>query len=235
MTPEQEEQVRRALAAAARPTADEQPPTMPPEVVARLDAVLADLVESHDRTAPAVSAHPHDELAARRRRRWANALVAAAAVAVIGAAGGAVVTGLGTTGASDSAMSSEDAGGGDGLAADKGDALSASPEAADAPELAKDQVGVPRLRTESLDEDVRRVVKTRAAFTSEADRDTGRSSLSSCRTPTVRRGERLIAVRLDGSPATMVLASPTDGAREARVFSCDDALTPLTRVRVPTR
>ena len=44
VTPEQEEQVRRALAAAAGP--DAAPPRMPPEVVARLDGVLAELADA---------------------------------------------------------------------------------------------------------------------------------------------------------------------------------------------
>ena len=91
MTPEQEEQVRRALRATAR---GDEPATMPPEVAARLDDVLAELTASR-------AEHPvhDDELARRRHRRWPNVLVAAASVVVIALAGGAVAThGFGTAG-----------------------------------------------------------------------------------------------------------------------------------------
>ena len=45
MTPEQEEQVRRALAAAGRDGAAEEDRSVPPDVAARLDRVLAELVQ----------------------------------------------------------------------------------------------------------------------------------------------------------------------------------------------
>ncbi len=150
MTPEEEQQVAAALAAAAHPPAGPRtgagtseagawvgsagrvdPPT-PPDVVARLDRVLADLVTaraaaagsgdvgSDDGTAGETGAAGTDELARRRAarrppatpRRWPHVLVAAAAVAVIAVAGGAVVThGFGSSGG-DSATSAADSAGG---------------------------------------------------------------------------------------------------------------------------
>ena len=112
VTPEQEEQVRRALAAAARAEDAETPATMPPAVAARLDGVLAELVQSRSTTqaaSPAPGRGP-DELAAHRARRRLNVLVAAAALAVIAAAGGAVVTGGlgGAGGSSDGGAASSD-------------------------------------------------------------------------------------------------------------------------------
>jgi hypothetical protein len=113
VTPEQEEQVRRALGAAAHPGAAARPdPPMPPDVVDRLDTVLAELVaprvaasEPAGQTVNQTTGQPADqtadELAVRRRRRWPNALVAAATVAGITLAGVAIGTGgLGLAGRS---------------------------------------------------------------------------------------------------------------------------------------
>ncbi len=106
MTPEQEEQVRRALRAAAQ--ADD-PGRMPPEVANRLDEVLADLAGPKGQPKEHVGAAA-DELAARRKRRWPNVVVAAAAVAVIVAVGGAVATGgFGTLGGGGDSTSAEKA------------------------------------------------------------------------------------------------------------------------------
>jgi hypothetical protein len=67
MTPEQEEQVRRALVAAAR--AEDEHPPLPADVADRLDTVLDELLAPRT-TAAAPSGD--DELARRRRRRWSN-------------------------------------------------------------------------------------------------------------------------------------------------------------------
>ena len=109
MTPEQEEQVRAALAAAG----PDEPTPMPPEVVARLQGILDELVEPRvTAQAQAQAGDPGPAagtLARRRRRRWPDVLVAAAAVVVIAGAGAAVVTrgfGIGSSPMSDSASSS---------------------------------------------------------------------------------------------------------------------------------
>src|SRR5690606_34445720 len=80
---------------------------MPPEVVARLEAAIADLAavrpaepdaapatETGVRTEPGTGAVVTD-LEARRRRRWPRVLVAAASVAVLAYGVGAVLPDLG--------------------------------------------------------------------------------------------------------------------------------------------
>lgn len=127
MTPEQEEQVHRALAAAARAearaedradiggpdgdphrtlghddTGDPRTP-LPADVAARLDAALEELLVP--RVTAAASTGP-DELARRRRRRWPTGLIAAAALCLIALAGGAaVIRGFGPTSESSSTSS----------------------------------------------------------------------------------------------------------------------------------
>ena len=107
MTPEQEEQVRRALGAVARAEDGPERQGIPHDVADRLDVVLHELVAGRSaRGSTLPAAVGQDELAARRHRRWPNALVAAAAVAAIAAAGGAVATGgFGLGGHGDSSAS----------------------------------------------------------------------------------------------------------------------------------
>jgi hypothetical protein len=154
MTPEQEEQVRRALAAVAR----HEPASIPPDVAARLDTVLAQLAAGE---APAGDAgdtgdtrvtasspghrHPH--------RRWPGALVAAAALVVVALGGGAValhgLTGSGSSSSRAGAASSTHAQG-----------RSSVVEGGSSPSAA---VAMPLLRTATLTRDVQRVVDTEAA------------------------------------------------------------------------
>lgn len=216
MTPEQEEQVRRALGAVAR--AEDGPETqgLPPDVAERLDVVLHELVtERTGRSArptvpgPAVGA---DELAARRHRRWPTVLVAAAAVAVIAAAGGAVATrGFGGGAESSSAGSSSDlvASGSAGIATPSGAAAGS----------------VPTLSSRTLARDIRNVAARPRSFMAPRDRGRDLPTLPRpdhvlCGRPDTPRGADLVAVRLDGEPATLVLAPVTGGTRVARVYSC---------------
>ena len=239
MTPEQEEQVRRALAAAGRAESEGERGSLPPDVAARLDHVLAELVHGRSQAAGTQAGTPSgqpDELAARRRRKWPNVLVAAAAVAVIAAAGGAVVTrGLGTSGGDSGASSaSSDTGGGaaqDRVRPESG--LVASPAPSDGGGFVA-PVPVPRLRTATLGADVRRAA---AALTSPAKNAEGAGGNSAraaaCATPAAPRGADVVDVRLDGKRATLVLDPPADGARVARIYSCDDPSTPVATRTVP--
>ncbi len=164
MTPEQEEQVRRALAAvgdaspgAARPPGDGAEP-MPPDVAARLDGVLADLVaqravdtpsgedtgplphpdagvaavEAVERRAPDAT-DAADELARLRRGRrgrWQQAGLAAAAACVAALVGAAVATGgLGRGDSTSTTASSQSDSGG----VTAGEGPVGQPEAAPAP------------------------------------------------------------------------------------------------------
>jgi len=79
-----DEAVRRLLAAAAEPV------TMPPDVTARLDDVLAGLVadratsEDDAGVAPVIDLAPVIDIEQRRTSRWPKLLVAAAVVSVLG-------------------------------------------------------------------------------------------------------------------------------------------------------
>ncbi len=228
MTPEQEEQVRRALRAAAQ--ADE-PVQMPPEVANRLDAVLADLA------GPPKEQVGADELASRRNRRWPNLLVAAAAVAVIAVAGGAVATdGFGTLG-----------GGGEASTSSAKSAASSTPSSTPSPtpsptpgssngltgEAAKP--GVPLLHSTTLTSDVQRLLRARHSFTGGLDKapeSTGKAAVH-CARPFTGRGSALFVVRLDGRPATLVVGPVRDGRRQARIYSCDGAGSRLASASVP--
>lgn len=236
MTPEQEEQVARALAETAR---HEPVPPLPDEVAARLDGVLAELVAARAAapgTDPAPSGASVTDLGTRRRRRRPNVLVAAAAVALIVAAGGAVATGgfgIGGIGSSSSDSASSTAGG-------SGVQDESAPEAArgdsDSSTSAA-RAAVPRLRTSTLAQDVHRLV--RDDLTGDGARTGSRRKALSgppladgvCLTPSAGPGELLLAVRLDGRPATLLLGPVTDGARSAEVFRCDSR--PVASLRVP--
>ncbi len=247
MTPEQEEQVARALAETAR---HEPVPPIPAEVAARLDDVLADLVTERtardgaaagrEQTAAARAVASVDEVAARRRGRGPSWLTAAAAVALIAAAGAAVATdGFGITSSSDSTSTS--AGGSSTVESPPADAArdGAGSEAA-APESSAVRAGAPRLRTSSLAADVQRALA--ADVTTVQGRPgprrkalTGPPTGTPCATPPTGPGERVLAVRLDGRPATLVLGVVQGDSRSARVYSCDDVGSPMARATVPLR
>jgi len=261
VTPEQEERVRLALAAAARAEdeagagdgdAETGAPRIPTGVAARLDDVLAELLEdrrtaSTAATRPAAAGRtsgrparetPDDELAARRRGRRRQLLVAAAAIAVIAAAGGVVSRGgLGGGAASDSqASSSSDAGAsgsstGSGSGSAGGSAPSTAPSTAPSPDEAFVAGGVPVLHRARLAYDVRSTLAREAAAGSQ-DKAARRPDGGTCRAPAAPRGADVIDVRLDGRRATLVALAPRAGVREARVYSCGNGDTPVTVVHV---
>lgn len=247
MTPEQEEQVRRALAAVAR--AEDGPETqgLPPDVADRLDDVLHELVAGRTgRSAPSAAAGTAadapatpDELAARRRRRWQHALVAAAAVAVIAAAGGAVATrGFGGGGGAERSS----AGGASSDRMASGSAGIAPPTASGStPERGSGKASalrVPPLSSRTLARDVRRVVAAGPAryLAPNGLRDVPtlpRPDSARCGRPDAPRGADLVAVRLDGQPATLALAPVRNGTRVARVYSCAVPPALLSTLTVP--
>ena len=250
MTPEQEEQVRRALAAVARAEEGPESQVMPPDVVDRLDDVLSELVADragHAGSATsaglAADASPEqDELAARRHRRWPNVLVAAAAVAVIAAAGGAVATrGFGGGGAeSGSAASSADRVTSEsaGIAAPT---PSASPPATSLRGSGKTPgVPLPTLSSRTLADDVRQLVAAGPETYLAPQRTVRdlpalpRPDGARCGRPDVPRGADVVAVHLDGKPATLVIGPVKDGVRVARMYSCDDPPVSIYTTRVRT-
>lgn len=225
LTPEQEEQVRRALAAAAGAEDATTPPTMPAAVAARLDVVLTELVQH--RTQTGAVHEDHDELGRHRSRRRFDVLVAAAALVVIAAAGGAVVTGgFGGGGSGDASTASSDAQGG------TADRSAPQPEAAGTSRTAAE----PRLRSSTLASDVRRVarsVATGALVGDRAQKHALRPDGATCVPPTAPRDADVVDVLLDGRPATLVIDRVVDGARAARVYSCADPSTPAATSTVP--
>jgi hypothetical protein len=220
VTPEQEEQVRRALRAAGRAG---EPGQMPPEVAGRLDAVLADLAGTPKEQVGT------DELPSRRQRRWPNLLVAAAAIAVIAVAGGAVATdGFGTLGGGgEVATSTAKSTAGSQSGAQSGSSNGLSGEAA--------KPGVPLLHSTTLTSDVQRLLRAPHSFTGGLDKapdSTGKAAVH-CARPFTGRGSALFVVRLDGRAATLVVGPARAGRRQARIYSCDGSGSPLASVSVP--
>jgi hypothetical protein len=120
LTPEEEAELSGLLAELGGPV------TTPPEVVARLDDVLAGLVADRAGAAATTAADTGSDIgsvsgpvsgpvsldAERRRRRWPTALLAAAAVVAGGYGVGAALTGTTMSGDAESAVSADDAAGG---------------------------------------------------------------------------------------------------------------------------
>ena len=242
MTPEQEEQVRRALGAVARAEDGPERQGIPHDVADRLDVVLHELVAGRSaRGSTLPAAVGQDELAARRHRRWPNALVAAAAVAAIAAAGGAVATGgFGLGGHGDPSASSAS-----GSAEDKSvppnsqrglngptPSADSSPDTSDAP--------IPALSSRTLAQDVRDLLAggPGAYLSPKTDGRRLTSPLHAagvpCRRPTAPRDARLVDVRLDAEPATLLVGPLKDGSRVARVYSCVNAAPLSPVIRVPS-
>lgn len=243
MTPEEQEAVRRALAAT--------PPAgpMPPEVVARLEATIADLtaVRAAEESAPEPGGTVSD-LEQRRRRRWPRVLVAAASVALVGYGVGAVVQDAAPnaeTAASDSAA---------GGSADEGEAESSTdrdaggdltaeevepPAPLDAPRQL-DEGRVVTLGASTLRRDVLRHLRSqRSTVTADglAELDAKRYARrdGTCTLPEVRDGDDVAAALLDGRRATLVVRAPSGGTRVAEVYWCGDGRTLLAETWVPAR
>jgi hypothetical protein len=256
VTPEQEEQVRRALAALAE---SEPAGPVPAELTERLDGVLADLVAGRQ-------GGDADELARRRRRRWPRVLVAAAAVAVV-AGGTATLVDRTTTDRGDQSSRAGSAAApatpertpttgpvrrprSSGASAPSGRSLAGgaagqpftaaspaprSPAATgDAPSAATGASWRPPLSSGQLPTDVQSLVD-RGLVGDLAVRGDAAASLAPCRVPRAGAGDDLLGVRLDGRRATLLLSAPVSGRRLARVYACDDTAAPEaeTTVRPP--
>lgn len=236
MTPEEQEAVRRALAAT--------PPVgpMPPEVVARLEATITELAAV--RSTPPTPPTPAEvaDLEERRRRRWPKVLVAAASVAVLAYGVGAVLQDTGPQ--ADTAMTEAGAGAAEeslreGGTDDEGAAEGAVPQAVE-PELHEAPAllaegPVVRLREETLRRDVVRHLRQQrsspAAGAALDELDTRRGG--TCLLPEVGRGDTVLAARLDGRRATLVVRRAEAGSRVAQVYWCGDGRTLLAETEIP--
>lgn len=223
LSPEEEEFVRRALAASAGPTAT------PDHVTRRLDDVLADLAADRGDVAAPGAPPTRRRNSEQRHRRWPSVLVAAAVLSVI-ALGVGTLSRLGAGSSSESIAGSADAP----AQADKAPAAAqdgAAGSAARTPTVS--------LHRDSLRADVRRVValqREEDTFLQEG-RLTGTKAKRSrhCAIPDSSRGDHVIGARLDGRPATLVLRKPAGGTIEAQVYSCGDAARVVVQTSVPAR
>lgn len=205
--PPDEEAVRRLLAEARH----DEP--APPEVVARLDAVLADLAAGREPgTSPSTQAatRPVDELVARRRRRRAWG-AAAAAVVVVGL-GGTVLQQGGVDSLTAASLSDESAGD-----ADAGGSGRASPEArSEADDLSTLRADGRRLVPDRLAPQVRRLLRSPAVADTTDPMSTADSTAALDRA--IARcgaepgpGDRAVPVSYDGAAAVLVVRP--DGPR----------------------
>lgn len=210
----QHDVVRRLLAEARH---DE--PT-PPEVVARLEATLAELQAElqADRVASAETA-PVIDIGSRRRRLAAIGVMAAAAVVVAGVAVGQVLP-QGTS-SNDGATSAEsDAGAGTDLQADGGDSGAGAATEPAPPEERSGKVEAGSALPEvSLDGDLDQTLtslrsrSTRSAYAADA--------LVACQVGDVGAGRQLL-VQVDGQPGLVVFRAPVGARQEADLFVCGD-------------
>jgi len=251
LTPEEEDEVSRLLAEMGGPA---EPP---PEIVARLDDVLAGLVAERG-SAPVAStvaepagssATPAISLdAERRRRRWPQALLAAAAVVVAGyGVGAALIDDLTSGGGDDAATSagagadaeaggssaeSQSAGGGAGEGGAAGDA--GVPAPANASVLGG---GPPQLDPDRLAQDVAGVLAKDAERARPGKRSTYvlrdpvDGALLGCLPPSLGPDDAWYLVRYDGRRAALVAAPPEGGTVRASVVGCDGEQ--LATVTVP--
>ena len=211
----EEERVRRLLAGAG-------PEPLPPDVASRLDETLAALVAERREHDGAASGERLTVRPGRTRRRWPMVLVAAAAVCLIALGAGDLVRsgGGGAATSSGQAASESRAGAAGGLAdhaSGTGTVVARGP--------------LPRLHSATLRADV-----ARAAGRHSAPRaaPAGPAAVR-CTTPPHSPRERVLLVRLDGDPASLVLGPVIDGHRVARLYRCADPAAPLTSLTVPVR
>lgn len=214
LTPEQDESVRALLASAKH--AD----PMPPDVAARLDAVLADLAsERREVRAPVVT------LASRRRRRVSGALLAAAAV---------VVLGVGVTQVLPTTYESSDssAGAGSEMAEDQDGAASDRAFDANQPESApgemESQQG-PDEKSSALSRDTYEVVldsrtplrrQVRSLPSPPVSSATSRTSPECLVDPGPAQDQ--VEVTYDGTPGVLVYRPPAAGRQQVDLFLCGE-------------
>jgi hypothetical protein len=239
-----QEDVRRLLAAAAA-----DPPPIPDDVALRLDDVLAGLVAQRaDSSVGEPTGSPVADLSERRARRWPRLLVAAAAVSVVALGVGNVLEGQGsletgdmpTSGDAGSASDADVQSRPDSQSEDARGAVPSERETAPPQDEEATSEGDgrgsarlprPTLRSASLAADAQRVADFRVA----AGPSTQRGTLDTCVVPPTSQGDEMVAVRLDGEPATLVLRADEDGFRLADIYACDSAASPVASTSLDRR
>lgn len=244
MTPDEQEVVRRALAATPPPG------PMPPQVASRLEATITELAAVRAAELAAGTGNATGTLAdleSRRRRRWPRVLVAAASVAVLAYGVGAVLQDAGPTAETAASDAGADSGAeAEGRSATQGETgAEAAPLEPPAPTVLSRDAAVVELSTATLRGDVRRFLASDrpAALPGELDTrdDAGDGAWrysredGSCTVPDLRPGDDLVAALLDGRRASLVLRQAAGGTREAEVYRCGDGRTLLAATEVPAR
>lgn len=206
-TPAEQERVRRLLAEARH----REP--MPAEVVARLDATLAELAAS---PAPVPATPAVASLAARRRRRATGLLVAAAAVTVVGLGVPTILPDLGGSG---------DGGSADSVTADRegvldggaeGRGTGPTPTRGDPPEDEASPGGV-RVRPERFRQDVRELARAASGVSSDLEAQ----GLLDCGGYQDWGEGVAIATEYGGRAGVLVFRTPDpDGSRRVDLFLC---------------
>ena len=242
MTPEQEEQVRRALGAVARAEDGPERQGIPHDVAARLDEVLHELVVSRTARTTSSPVAGQDELAARRQRRWPHGLVAAAAVAARAPGGGGGATqGVGGGGSPSGAAPTRPSGSTDQVAPEDGRRGLAPKTPSPGDGGGNLTPEIPSLSSRTLTRDVEQVVALgREAYLSPP-KNNGRKMAPPlhaagvpCQRPAVPARAKMVDVRLDGEPATLLLGPLKDKTRVAQVYSCVNASALTRTIRVPS-
>lgn len=220
-TPDPEERIRDLLGEVGRDR-----PALPPDVRARLDARLAELVaEGRNGEDPATPGSPGTRRGSARPRRLL--LAAAAAVIVLGA-GGATVASL--TGAIGGESSTSSAGGSTADKATSGDRGLAREERSVGPA----GTGLPVVRPDHLVGDVRRVLRREPTGPTHTARPQASVPVVDCVTPEGVAAERVRPVLYDGETASLVVRPNGAGRRVVEVWSCSGE-TRLARATVPAR
>ncbi|MCY7395773.1 MAG: hypothetical protein LH468_06375 [Nocardioides sp.] len=225
-----EDSVRRLLAEARH----EEP--LPPQVAARLDTLLGELVQARSSQTRVGS------LAQRRRQRRGVLLVAAAAAVVVGVVGPRLTGDPGGGTASDSSRS-----GADGASSAESAESSPAQGSRESQELAPEEApeggpssapagpapaagGVVVLSSATFVADVTRVLGSRGSL--EGDSSDLSLTGPACGSATYGAGRLLPAV-YDGTSAVLALRPPTDGTQLVEVLACGSAEV-LRSTTVPT-
>jgi hypothetical protein len=262
VTPEQEEQVRRALAAAARPT-DARAQDAPVQGATDGGRLGAERLGAERLGAerPAADREPDPAVppgvAARLDDVLAELVAARSGPAegsrpdelaarrprnrwnlLVAAAALAVIAAAGGAVATGGfgRMS------GDGNASSAGsstqDTTGEAPAVADPEDGSRALAGraVPRIRVATLADDLQRVADARPSDVSDAG---GGAARGGCTPASVPRGADVVDVRLDGAPAALVLTAPVRGRSTAFVYACDGSTVapsaPVAHARVRRR
>lgn len=230
LDPVEDARVRALLADLGSGSAD--PPAMPAEVVARLDATLAALADA--RTEQAATPTSTSNVVPLRRKGTRRLAAAAAAVIVVGVGGVAVTQLGGGAGSSDTAdstaaggqaeKSTDDVGGGGDQPPSSADSGAGDPPGDAANGLSARRL--PKLGAASFEADVAALLRRAPRATAaQSDTSSGRSESRrnyagvGCPGPAVGRA-RHRTVLYDGSPAALVVHPVADGRRLVEAWTC---------------